>query len=120
MGEHTFESGMGRVVDLTAAVNEVSLSRLEAIACLDSSGDYLVDGYTSVVAFLVHRCGMGPGEANRQVFMAGPSTPPPTPPNWPRPVACRSASSRSSPTPKPDIRNRSRSTNRPCAKPPKG
>ena len=30
----------------------------------------LVDGYTSVVAFLVHRCGMGPGEANRQVFLA--------------------------------------------------
>ena len=48
----------------------MSLSRLEAIADLDSSGDYLADGYTSVVGFLVHRCGMGPGEANRQVFLA--------------------------------------------------
>ena len=70
MGEHTFDTGMERVTALTAELSDLTLARLEQIAGLDRSGEYLDEGYTSVAAFLVHRCGMGPGEANRQVFMA--------------------------------------------------
>lgn len=71
MGEQVFDTGaMGRVVDLTAVATRVGLDRLGEIAELDSDGSYLADGYTSVSAFLVHRCGMGAGEANRHVFMA--------------------------------------------------
>jgi len=61
---------MERVSALTAELSDLTLARLEQIAGLDRSGEYLDEGYTSVAAFLVHRCGMGPGEANRQVFMA--------------------------------------------------
>ncbi|MGH8911522.1 MAG: DUF222 domain-containing protein, partial [Acidimicrobiia bacterium] len=47
-----------------------SLARLQRIAVLDETGGDEYDGYTSCAAFLVHRCGMGSGEANRQVFLA--------------------------------------------------
>lgn len=71
MGEHTFDTGvMDRVVQLTEACAAVGLARLQSIARLDSDGSYAFDGYTSVSAFLVHRCGMGAGEANRHVFLA--------------------------------------------------
>ena len=72
MDEHTFDATaeLEAVIDLTHAVTEAILRRLEAIGRADRSRRYLAHGYTSVVAFLVHRCGLGVGEANRQVFLA--------------------------------------------------
>jgi hypothetical protein len=70
MGEQTFDQSLEEILGLTDTVNEVSFARLEAIARADRSQEYLADGYTSVASFLVHRCGTGIGEANRQVFMA--------------------------------------------------
>jgi hypothetical protein len=70
MGEHTFDTRMDRIVAVTGELDGVTLSRLEDIAALDQTREYLADGYTSVPAFLVHRCGMGTREANRQMFLA--------------------------------------------------
>lgn len=74
MGEQTFETvgfeTLDQVRAIHAVVSEASLGRLEALACLELSGDHLVAGFTSVAAFLVHCCGMGTGEANRTVFLA--------------------------------------------------
>lgn len=77
MGEHTFdESGeaagsvMARVIDDDETLTGVRLARLGAIADLDRTRDFQYDGYPSATAFLIHRCGMGAGEAKREVFLA--------------------------------------------------
>lgn len=70
MDEHTFDTRKRRIVSLTEDLAVVTLERLGEIADFDTSQEYLADGYTSVAAFLVHRCGMGVREANRQVFLA--------------------------------------------------
>ncbi len=54
----------------TSELDRSSLDRLERIAALDTSEGFRYDGYTSVSAFLAHRCGMGVREANRSVFLA--------------------------------------------------
>lgn len=69
MGEHAFDSGE-RVETLTLASDEVRMTRLQAIVGMVDSGDLGYNGYTSASAFLVHRCGMGSREANREVFLA--------------------------------------------------
>lgn len=63
-------NGMEATEAANLAVHEARLDRLEAIARMDKSGDYSYDGYTSAAAFLIHRCGLGPGEANREIFLA--------------------------------------------------
>lgn len=63
-------NGMEATEAANLAVHEARLDRLEAIARMDESGDYSYDGYTSAAAFLIHRCGLGPGEANREIFLA--------------------------------------------------
>lgn len=63
-------NGMDATEAAHLAVHEARLDRLEAIARMDESGDYSYDGYTSAAAFLIHRCGLGPGEANREIFVA--------------------------------------------------
>ncbi len=81
MGEHTFEWGEDRepanapelmeaIRAATSGLDRSSLDRLERIAALDTSEGFRYDGYTSVSAFLSHRCGMGVREANRSVFLA--------------------------------------------------
>ncbi|MGH8910914.1 MAG: DUF222 domain-containing protein [Acidimicrobiia bacterium] len=69
MGEHLFDSGE-RVETLTVAADEMRLARLGAIGDMADSGDLGYNGYTSPSAFLIHRCGMGLGDANREVFLA--------------------------------------------------
>ncbi len=69
MDEQVF-GALDEILDFTTTVNEASFSRLAAIARADQSHEYLAEGYTSVAAFLVHRCGMGVREANRTVFLA--------------------------------------------------
>ncbi len=81
MGEHVFDSGEDRepgngpelmeaIQAATSGLDHAQLDRLERIADLDSSQGFHYDGYTSVSAFLSHRCGMGVREANRTVFLA--------------------------------------------------
>lgn len=55
---------------ITTLIEQFRLARLGTIADLDRTDGYLYDGYTSPSAFLVHRCGMGSREANREVFLA--------------------------------------------------
>lgn len=61
---------MAVAIDLTSACQESRLARLKVIQRLDSTEGYRYDGFTSVTSFLVARCGMGVGEANREVFLA--------------------------------------------------
>lgn len=70
--EREFETGsvMSRVVEGDQTLVGFRLMRLAAIAELDSSRDFEYDGYPSTTAFLIHRCGMTPGEARREVFLA--------------------------------------------------
>lgn len=78
MGERVFDdvgvSGscqvMARVVDWDETLTGFRLMRLSAIAELDAERGFEYDGYASTTAFLVHRCGMGGGEAKREVFLA--------------------------------------------------
>lgn len=71
MDEHTFDTGeMDTVTESTVKLEGMRMARLEAIRDLDASGSFAYDGYTSVSSFLIHRCGMGPGEAKREVFLA--------------------------------------------------
>lgn len=73
MSEHMFggpDEVMNHLVDITTVNDDMRLGRLELLAHLDESGAYSADGFTSASSFLVARCGMGPGEANREVFLA--------------------------------------------------
>src|SRR5690606_4992424 len=84
MDEHTFDNGwddspldsktpdsvMARVVEVDGLIAGSRLMRLSAVAELDRDRGFEHDGYTSATAFLIHRCGMGAGEANREVFLA--------------------------------------------------
>ncbi len=58
------------VVEWTRAVDSARLSRLEAIAQMESSEDHTYDGFTSVTAFLIAHCSMTVRQANREVFLA--------------------------------------------------
>lgn len=58
------------MVDITTVNEAMRLGRLELLAHLDSTAAFAYDGFTSATSFLVARCGMGPGEANREVFLA--------------------------------------------------
>lgn len=71
MGEHTFDTReMQTVTESTVEIDEMRMARLEAIRDLDASGSFAYDGYTSVSSFLIHQCGMGGGDAKREVFLA--------------------------------------------------
>ncbi len=80
MSEHLFDNGefhdsapaavMEAVVAAATAVDQARLARLLAIAELESSRAFEYDGFTSVTAFLVTRCGMGVRSANRELFLA--------------------------------------------------
>lgn len=61
---------MGHMVDITTVGEDIRLARLELLARLDASAAFTYDGFTSASSFLVARCGMGPREANREVFLA--------------------------------------------------
>lgn len=61
---------MSQMVDITTVNEAMRLGRLELLAHLDSVDGFAYDGFTSATSFLVARCGMGPGEANREVFLA--------------------------------------------------
>lgn len=64
------ELAMLTVSEHSRAVDAVRLLRLSDIARLDATRGFERDGFTSVTAFLVARCGMGWGEATREVFLA--------------------------------------------------
>lgn len=72
MSEHQFEAT--EWLKTAEAACEMSDSarfgRLGAIADVDRTRAWNYDGYTSTTAFLMHRAGMGAGEANREVFLA--------------------------------------------------
>jgi hypothetical protein len=73
MSEHMFggpDEVMEHLVSITTVTDDMRLGRLQLLAHLDESGAYNADGFTSASSFLVARCGMGPGEANREVFLA--------------------------------------------------
>ncbi|HZD03661.1 MAG TPA: hypothetical protein VE173_02050, partial [Longimicrobiales bacterium] len=61
---------MARICGQSERLNEGGLERLETIAELDASRGFLYDGFTSVSAFLVDRCGLGVNQAQRMVFLA--------------------------------------------------
>ncbi len=61
---------MDSIERVTTELERNRLVRLEAVARMDHDGDHLYDGYTSPTAFLIHRCGMTPGEAQREVSLA--------------------------------------------------
>jgi hypothetical protein len=63
-------SGMEATEKANAELEGARLDRLEAIARMDETNGFARDGYTSATSFLVHRCGLGPGEANREVALA--------------------------------------------------
>lgn len=75
MIEHTFASERDRhlmdaVTLASVRMDAERLARLRHIAELDKTAAYEYDGFTSVSSFLVARCGMGVGAANREVFLA--------------------------------------------------
>ncbi|HSJ34890.1 MAG TPA: DUF222 domain-containing protein, partial [Acidimicrobiia bacterium] len=73
MSEHMFDTPdglMAHMVDITTVGEDIRLARLELLARLDASATFTYDGLTSASSFLVARCGMGPREANREVFLA--------------------------------------------------
>lgn len=61
---------METAIRLYGWADQARLARLEAVAELDRSGGYSYDGYTSTTTFLTHRCGLGSGEAKRELFLA--------------------------------------------------
>ncbi|MFP3915705.1 MAG: DUF222 domain-containing protein, partial [Actinomycetota bacterium] len=67
---HRSASWMDVVVERSELLAGVRLGRLSAVAELDRRGDYVREGYVSTSAFLMHGCGMGAGEAKREVFLA--------------------------------------------------